>query len=339
MFPPVPAQRAGKRCRHGRFKQRRVFADQAVACEMPVIATPGRQQRRWLAGFARWLKSARYAARSAAPACGSGRVVRARLRTARGRCDSRRAYGVRPFQPQGVDESVEFACPGDSVASTGTPSPSAALMPAASAWLDQPAATGVGEAADARCRSDAMAGHQQRKGLCRRPAHSAWRCQLLRQLAIGARFSCRDAADGMPTRCWNGARGARRAAPPRWRGLPATPDGGCGAVRRLPEGASMTPGGRKILDPLSARQMPKAERQREDGVASRVTRLLADCHCRTRSISGWSGLRPTAAGVDLVGRDADLGPRPYSKPSAKRVEALIITDAESTSRRKRIAVV
>src|SRR5450830_1692179 len=30
-------------------------------------------------------------------------------------------------------------------------------------------------------------------------------------------------------------------------------------------------------------------------------------------------------------------PRPYSKPSAKRVEALIITDAESTSRRKRIA--
>jgi hypothetical protein len=30
-------------------------------------------------------------------------------------------------------------------------------------------------------------------------------------------------------------------------------------------------------------------------------------------------------------------PRPYSKPSAKRVEAFTITEAESTSRRKRIA--
>src|SRR6202007_2960720 len=31
-------------------------------------------------------------------------------------------------------------------------------------------------------------------------------------------------------------------------------------------------------------------------------------------------------------------PRPYSKPSAKRVDALIITELESTSRRNRIAL-
>jgi hypothetical protein len=41
--------------------------------------------------------------------------------------------------------------------------------------------------------------------------------------------------------------------------------------------------------------------------------------------------------VELVGADADLGAQPYSKPSAKRVLALTITLAESTSRRKRWA--
>ena len=37
--------------------------------------------------------------------------------------------------------------------------------------------------------------------------------------------------------------------------------------------------------------------------------------------------------VEFVGADADPAPRPYSKPSAKRVLALTMTLAESTSRK------
>lgn len=45
------------------------------------------------------------------------------------------------------------------------------------------------------------------------------------------------------------------------------------------------------------------------------------------------------ARVDLVGRNTDLGAEADPKPSAKRVDALTITELESTSRKKRRAFV
>src|SRR5574338_340509 len=48
--------------------------------------------------------------------------------------------------------------------------------------------------------------------------------------------------------------------------------------------------------------------------------------------------RPTGPRAWILSVEMPISaPRPYSKPSAKRVEALTITEAESTSRRKRMA--
>ena len=56
-------------------------------------------------------------------------------------------------------------------------------------------------------------------------------------------------------------------------------------------------------------------------------------------LAGQSFEADRATGVDLVGGDADFGAESILEAVGKAVEALIMTDAESTSRRKRIALV
>src|SRR6185436_16884867 len=80
------------------------------------------------------------------------------------------------------------------------------------------------------------------------------------------------------------------------------------------------------------RQVNRVKRAAEDSDAQRRTSPWP----RTTYLGVVRPSRPT--GPRACSRSVEMpisAPRPYSKPSAKRVEAFHITEAESTSRRKR----
>src|SRR4029077_4192535 len=88
-------------------------------------------------------------------------------------------------------------------------------------------------------------------------------------------------------------------------------------------------------------------RDRQVGVVHRIERAAEDAQLQRRT-SPWPSTtyfcevrpsRPTGPRACSLSVEMPISaPRPYSKPSAKRVEALTKTELESTSRRNRRAL-
>src|SRR5207237_6216829 len=105
--------------------------------------------------------------------------------------------------------------------------------------------------------------------------------------------------------------------------------------------------GRNPQNLVEAQRPHRGFRDREVGVVHRIERAAEDAQLQLRtspwpSTTNFCVVRPSSpTGPRACSLSVEMpisAPRPYSKPSAKRVDTLTITLAESTSRRKRIAL-
>src|SRR5207249_11192685 len=104
--------------------------------------------------------------------------------------------------------------------------------------------------------------------------------------------------------------------------------------------------GRNPQDLVEAQRLHRGCRDREVGVVHRIERAAEDAQLQLRtspwpSTTNFCVVRPSSpTGPRACSLSVEMpisAPRPYSKPSAKRVEAFTNTELESTSRRKRFA--